>query len=176
MAMSKATTAVVVFVGIAVVATVLRFTLFGSNASDQELIKGALKESIEASKEGRSGSVIDLLSDQFEVNGQQPGTAQISRLVKEYKPEVEVPNDDPVIAGESAEIVSPVKLKLKFPLSRTFEITDVKFLFQKEQSTTLVFFPTKKWRLRAVELPEDAMSQLGDFGAGTGMGLGLGGF
>ena len=174
--MSKATTAVVAFVGIAILATVMRFTLFGNNASDQELIKGALKESIEASKEGRSGSVIELLSDQFEVNGQQPGTAQISRMVKEYKPEVEVSNDDPVIAGETAEIISPVKLKLKFPLSQSFEISDVKFHFQKEQATTLIFFPTKKWRLRSVELPDDAMKQLGNFGAGTGMGLGLGGF
>ena len=174
--MNKGTTAVLVFVAIALVATVLRFTLFGNNASDKELIQGALKESIEASKEGRSGSVIELLSAQFEVNGTQPGRGEISRLVKEYKPQVEVPNDDPVIAGESAEIISPVRLKLQFPLARTFEISDVKFLFQKEQATTFVFFPTKKWRLRSVELPEDAMSQLGDFGGGSGMGLGLGGF
>jgi hypothetical protein len=169
--MSKASTAVALFVAVAVAATVARFTIFGDNLSDKEQIKVALKDSIEAGKEGRAGSVIDLLSKEFEVNGMQPGMNQVSKLVREYKPEVEVLQTEPLVSGDVAEIVSPVKLSLK-GIPTGFEISNVKFVFQKEQGTTLLIFPSKKWRLRSLELPEDIASQLGELGGGGGLGFG----
>lgn len=173
--MSRATTAAFTFAGIAAAAVILRLTLFGDSTSDRDLIQAALKDSIEAGKEGRSGSIVDLLSAEFEVNGYQPGTREISRMVKEYKPDIEVTAPEPIISGDSAEMNSPVKMTLQFPLSKTFQIEDVKFTFEKEHATTLLIFPAKKWRLRKVELPQDVANQLGDLGlGGSGFESGLG--
>lgn len=159
------------FVGIAAVATVLRLTVFAESSSDREQIQVALKESIEAGKEGRAGSIIDLLSAQFEVNGYEPGSGEIARLVKEFKPDVEVLSPEPVISGDLAEMNSPVNLKIQFPVARTFSIEDVKFTFEREHATTLLIFPSKKWRLRSVELPEDVVAQFGDLSVGSSFGL-----
>lgn len=169
--MSRASTIAVAFIGVAVAATVLRLTLFAESASDRDQIQAALNESIEAGKEGRSGSIIDLLSAQFEVNGYQPGSREISRMVKEFKPDVEVLEPEPTISGDTAEMNSPVNLKLTFPVPKSFQIDDVKFKFEREPSTTMLIFPAKKWKLRSVELPADVVSQLGDLNMGSGFGL-----
>lgn len=176
--MSRATGIVFAFVGIAALATILRLTLFADRTPDRILIQQALKESIEAGKEGRPGSVVELLSREFEVNGYKPGASEVSRLVKQYKPEVEVLNQEPSVLGDRADLVSPVRLKLKVAVaSQSFDIKDVKFQFEKEHGTQWLFFPTKEWKLRSVELPEDVMNQLGGlggfggFGGFSGMGL-----
>jgi hypothetical protein len=165
--MSRATTAVLVFVAVAGVATILRFTLFGERASDSQLIREALQESIEAGKEGRPGSVLELLSRQFEVNGYQPNARQISQYVKDLKPDVEIANPEPNIRGDEASIVSDVNLKLRFP-PQSFRIEDVTFQFQREQATQWLIFPASRWRLRSVEVPPDALNQLSGLNPGTG--------
>jgi hypothetical protein len=173
--MNRTTGIVVVLVGIAAVAAVLRFTLFADRIPDRVLIQRALMESIEAGKEGRPGSVIELLSREFEVNGYQPGTGQITRMVKEYKPDVEVLNQEPSVTGDRADLVSPVRLTVRVAVaSQSFDIKDVRFQFEKEQGTQWLFFPTKHWRLRSVELPADAAQQLSGLGGFGGFGGGLG--
>jgi len=169
--MSRPKTVAFAFIAVALAAVVLRLTLFGDSTSDRDQIVSALNESIEAGKEGRSGSIVDLLSAQFEVNGYQPGSREVSRMVKEFKPDVEVMDPEPIISGDSAEMNSPVKLKLTFPVAKSFQIDDVKFTFEREPATTMLIFPAKKWRLRSVQLPADAMAQLGDLSFGSGLGL-----
>lgn len=169
--MSRSKTVAFAFVAVALAAVALRMTLFGDSASDRDQIVSALNESIEAGKEGRSGSIVDLLSAQFEVNGYQPGSREVSRMVKEFKPDVEVLDVEPIISGDSAEVNSPVKLKLSFPVAKSFQIDDVKFTFEREPGTTMLIFPAKKWKLRSVELPADAMAQLGDLGIGSGFSM-----
>lgn len=168
--MNRGKVAVLLFVAVAALATIARLTLF-QDKSDREMIQAALQESIEAGKEGRPGSVVDLLSNQFEVNGYQPGSREVSRVVKQFKPDVEVLNPVPVVDGDTASMKSPVRLSITMPMKQSFDIQDVKFSFEKEPATQWLIFPSKKWRLRSVELPPDVMSQLGQLGIGSPMGL-----
>jgi len=171
--MSRTSGIVLALVGLALVGGVLRLTLFADQTSDRVLIQNALKESIEAGKEGRPGSVLELLSREFEVNGFKPGSSQVSQMVKQYKPDVEVLNQEPSISDDRADLVSPVRLKVQIAMAKqSFDIKDVKFKFEKEQGTQWLFFPKKSWKLRSVELPEDIANQLSGLGGLGGFGSG----
>lgn len=175
--MNKGTTAVFVFIAVAAVATILRLVLFTDGPTDREQIQSALTESLEAGKEGRPGSVIDLLARDFEVNGYTPNSGEISRMIKQYKPEISVLQPEPIITGERAEIVSPVKMSLSMPIKSDFNIENVTFSFVKTHATKWVFFPTKVWKLRRVTMPDDVANQIGgltNFGGFGGLrGFGL---
>src|SRR3712207_3308413 len=68
---------------------------------DQTLIAQALDESIEASKEGRPGGVLDLLSEELKLNEQQVGTKrQIADYIRRFRPEVTVENKKALVTGD----------------------------------------------------------------------------
>lgn len=176
--MNRGTTAVFIFIGVAAVATVARFAIFDEEPPDREKIRIALTESIEAGKEGRPGSALDLLARDFEVNGYAPGSGEISRLIKDFKPDIEVLEPEPQIDGNRAQIVSSVKLTLTKPIKQAFDIQNVRFSFVRQRATKWVFFPTTAWKLRRVTLPDDVAQQIGgitQFGGSGGFG-GLRGF
>ncbi|MFX8820935.1 hypothetical protein ABTM55_19390, partial [Acinetobacter baumannii] len=79
--------------------------------SDENLIREAVTRSIEASREGRPGGVIDYISDRFAVNGDQPGTSAIARFIRESKPEVTIDSYKPLVNGDQALITTPVKVR-----------------------------------------------------------------
>jgi hypothetical protein len=139
-----------IFIGILIV------FVTGGQRSDEELIRLALAESIEASREGRPGGVMDHLSDQFMINEQSPGTrVQIAKFIRDSKPEVEVLDPNPVVHGDTAEIVSPVRIQVNyFAFSADETIPDVRLQFEREEGRRFVFFPARKWRLVHVQVPE----------------------
>ncbi|MEA2553375.1 MAG: hypothetical protein QOJ65_1551 [Fimbriimonadaceae bacterium] len=150
---------------------VLRFTIFAPKPDDQKLIAEALRQSIQASKEGRPGGVLEILSNKFKINQQSPGRFDIAKFVRENKPDVEVSNSHAIVSGDTARIDTPVRVKVSF-LNQNFDqtIDNVTLVFQKEDTYRYVVFPTRQWRLTDVEVPANAVpvnfgeSSYGGFG------------
>jgi tRNA/tmRNA/rRNA uracil-C5-methylase (TrmA/RlmC/RlmD family) len=168
---------ILIAAGILVVLIGIRTIMTLGKPDDKQLVREALAESIAASKEGRPGGVMDKISDKLMVNNQQVASMrQIANWIRDAKPDVEVPKQDPVIVGDEAQITSPVRVKLSLPGGSGFDqtIQDVTLVFAKESATEWLIIPTTKWRLREVKLPENVMDQFSGLGAFGGFG-GLGG-
>lgn len=127
-----------------------------SKPDDQKLIREALQRSIQDSKEGKASGVLQLLSDNFQVNSASSGvdTGQIAQFIRTNKPDLKVDNDTALITGDEARIVSPVTLKIAV-LER--KIPEVTLVFQKEDGRGFLFLPERKWRLTDVRVPETAL-------------------
>lgn len=134
--------------------------LFGG-PSDRELIQIALKDAIQASREGRPGGVLDFISKRFEVNGEQYGTRDISKTIKDMKPDVEIERVEPTISGDAATITSPVRLSVSLP-PVGMNISSVTIHFARENGTKWLIFPTKKWRMVRVEIPDEVVNEVRD--------------
>jgi hypothetical protein len=150
----------IIFLMIGVVAAlvILRFTLFAPSPNDQVLISQALMDSIQASKEGRPGGVLDLLSSKFKINDQEPGRFDIAKFIRERKPDVTVDNDKAVVSGDSAQIQTSVEVKLSF-LNQNFDqrVDNVTLVFQKEAAHKYLVIPTTAWHLTDVEVPNNSI-------------------
>jgi hypothetical protein len=150
---------IVALVAAAGVLLVLKAVLFGP--SDRQLIDDAVKESVQASREGRPGGVVEYLSRSFTLNGDS-GFSQrdIARFIKSGKPEVVIRTPEPVISGDTAEIVSPVHVKFDY-LAYKFDqdIPQVHIKLQKEAGTQFLVIPTKKWRIVSVTAPEVSVGE-----------------
>src|SRR4051812_25538220 len=108
--------------GIVVALILLRVTIFAPQPDDQALIQNALKDSIEASKEGRPGGVLDFLSSKFKINSESPGRFDIAKFIREHKPDITVYNTKAIISGDTARIETPVEVKLSV-LTQNFDQT-----------------------------------------------------
>jgi len=131
-----------------------------SKPDDQKLIQAALKESIEASKEGRPGGVLDLLSDNLKFNSQDltVNKSQIARFIHDNKPDVEVKDQKALVTGDEARIVSPVELTLGPFGHRT--MNEVTLVFNKEAAREFLIVPTHRWRLVDVRVPDTALTDM----------------
>lgn len=143
------------------VAGVLQAVL-ASGPSDERLIREALRESLHASREGRPGGVVELLSDQLEFNNELVANKrQIAQFVRDSRPDVSVSEKSLEVRGENALMVANVTVRLATPLGfgldRTFE--DVQLLFRKEPGTRLLILPDSKWRLYRVVAPNVNVSE-----------------
>ena len=164
---------ILIAAGILVLLVGIRVIMSMGKVDDKQLVREALQESIEASKEGRPGGVMDKISDKLRVNNQQVASMnQIANWIRDSKPDVEVTQQDPVIIGDEAQITSPVRVKLTLPGGAGFDqtIQDVTLIFAKESATEWLVIPTRKWRLKEVKLPDNVMDQF------SGLGGGFGGF
>lgn len=122
---------------------------------DQKLIREALDEAILASKEGRAGGVIELLSRDLKFNDQEVGTnkRQIMDFVQKQKPSVTVQDTNALLTGDEARIVSPVEIDLGL-FGGKRNLKEVSLIFRKEDATTYLIFPARKWRLVEVRVPD----------------------
>ena len=136
---------------------------------DATMIQESLRQSLEASRKGESGSVLDLLSSSIKVNGEEQNDArrQVADFIRKQKPAITVANQTPIVTGDEASITSPVTITASIPLlgDQTFDLKDVVLTFQKETAREYLVIPVKKWRLTGVTAPPDALSSLA-FGAG----------
>lgn len=102
--------------------------------------------------------MLDLLSNSVSVNGTEYSSSrQIASAIRRYKPDVTVVSPQPVVRGDSATITSPVNLSV---LTRSIQVNDVVFQFQREDTTRLLVIPAKAWKLREVTVPETAIEQV----------------
>lgn len=125
--------------------------------SDREQILDELQKSIEASKEGRPGSVIEMISDKLTFNGKDASEniGQVADFIKSHDPEVKVENLDPIVTGDAAQIVSPVDLTVSFlTASRTMHFKEVTLMFHREPAVRFMVFPTTQWKLTDVQMPD----------------------
>lgn len=121
--------------------------------SDQDQIQTALSKSIEASREGRPGGVMDKLSSRFKVNNEIPASfRQIAQFIKDSKPDINVAPANAVVTGDEARMVTSVRFKVKLgeePVEQNFN--PVTLIFRKESARDWVVIPTKKWKLAEVD-------------------------
>lgn len=151
--------AAVIWLGVLIgLAALLGAALFllGRGPSDRELILRALEESVRAGKEGRAGGVLEYLSESFTINRLDPGSrGDISRFVREARPDVTVLRPEPIVRGDTATITSPVRVKLSarfLEFDRTFD--NVIIRFRKETGTRYGILPTRNWKIVSVEAPD----------------------
>jgi hypothetical protein len=142
---------------------VVVFVMFGMGVfgqpSDEQLIQQALDESIRAGKEGRPGSLIEFLANDFEVNGQQFSYAQIADRIRKMKPNIEFADRNPTVNGSSADLKSSVKLSVNLPPVK-IDIEDVDVQFEKRSTTHWLIFPAKQWQITKVTIPESSFEQI----------------
>ena len=150
-------------IGIGVGAALL-IGFLGTGKSDQELIQESLTAAIVAGKEGRPGSVLEHLSNSFEINGQSIiNREQLPRYINDNKPNVEVETTVAQISGDSAFILTPVKLAMSGPIKLGTTIPGVRIEFQKEHTTKFLLIPDRQWRLTKVTVPIESWSQMMGF-------------
>lgn len=177
--MKNSKTLILGIVAAAALLLVLRLTLFAPQPDDQKLIKQALQDSLQASREGRPGGVLDILSTKFKINDQQPGSRwDIAKFIRDNKPEIEVENTNATISGDTARVITPVHVKISF-LNQTWDqsMKDVTLVFQKEEGHKYLVVPTTEWHLTDVMVPNNAIPvNLPEMGGGGGLGGLLGGY
>ena len=130
---------------------------FGASPSDQAQIQKALQDSIQASKEGKPGGVMDLLSSQIKFNQQDAGgnMGSVAQFIKNQRPDVEVTNQQAIVTGDTAQITSPVNLKLDFlGQQRTVHLKNVVLIFKREATTHWLILPSKTWKLAEIDAPD----------------------
>ena len=131
-----------------------------AHPSDDKQIQDELQRSIEASREGRPGGVMDMLSSQLSYNGQDASgnLGQVAQFIKKQRPDITVEKPDPIITGDEAHIVSPVDISVSFlGQQKSFHLKNVTLAFQRESTRKYLFFPSTTWRLTNVraDTPSD---------------------
>lgn len=150
--------------GVVVIALVGLAFFAAKGPSDRELIRQALDESIVASREGRAGSVLDLISRDLRVNEMQIGgnRLDLAKYIRESRPDVTIATPEPTIAGETATIVSDIGIKGEVPFVRTpvqGRLDDVKIILRRETARKWLVIPTRVWRITDVEAEQIDPSQ-----------------
>lgn len=158
--MGKTAKTIGIIAGVILVLFVARIGLsMASRPDDQKLIQNALAEAVKASKEGKPGGVMDLLSKNLKVNDQEVGAngRQIADFVRQQKPNITVLEPQAQITGEEGRIVSPVELEL-FPFGKR-TLNEVTMIFRKEDATEYLVLPVTKWRLTEVRVPDTSVAE-----------------
>ena len=124
--------------------------------SDEDLIRTALEESIQASREGRPSVVLDNISRSLTFNGAPVGSrAEIADFVRRNKPDFEIGPIDPVIDGDVATIVTSIRMNgtvLTYSFDET--VSGVQIRFTRETGVRWLLFPGTKWRISEVTVPD----------------------
>jgi len=131
-----------------------------ARGNDETQIRVALNESIKASKDGKAGGVLDLFSQNLTLNRQEMPVdrRQIAQFIKDYKPDVEIPNQEVQVIGEEARIISPMELSIGPFGTRT--VSEATFVFKRESDRLYGIIPSSKWRLTDVTVDETAIQDL----------------
>lgn len=131
--------------------------------SDQQLIREALNQAIEASREGRPGGVMELLGDKFHVNSDLPTSGQVADFIKSGRPDVSVPETSAFVSGDSARLTAPVRVKFSYlGINLDQTVKDVTLEFTREPAHEWVLVPYHRWKLTGITVPEQfAPSNLG---------------
>lgn len=133
---------------------------------DATMIRETLRQSLEASRNGKPGQVLEALSGSLKVNDEEPGGMRgtIVNYIKNQRPDIEVTNPTPIVTGDEARITSPVRIKVSLPLGageHSVNVKDVVLVFHKETARQYLIFPVKKWRLAEVQAPPMALDTIG---------------
>lgn len=135
---------------------------FINQPDDKTLIMTALKEAQKASKEGKPGGVLDLLSRDLEVNAQEASgfRGEAAKYIRNMKPDVEFQDADPQINGENARLETSAKMKIgMLGISREINIPQVTINLVKEESREWLLIPVKSWKITNIEVSPQAITE-----------------
>jgi hypothetical protein len=147
-------------IGVLLVVIGLTYYLAQPKGSDADQINADLKSAVAASKSGQAGSVLDLLSRAFEVNGAHPAMADVAQAIRRYKPECDVEPGTLSVSGDDATMESQVRVHGAL-LGSGFDTTikQVRLDFRREGTLAWGVVPIRAWRLRSINvdgpLPDD---------------------
>lgn len=131
--------------------------------ADKTLIAEAVAAAVKDSREGKPGSVVDLISKNLVINDQtsQGDPRQVSEFIRKARPDVTIERPDPTITGDEARIVSPVMLEASF-LGQRMErrMGEVTLVLRKEEDRDWLIIPRKTWKLVEVRVPETSIADL----------------
>ncbi len=136
--------------GLIVVAVLGLFaTLALTGPTDEQLIQEALQQSIQASREGKPGGVLEYLSRSLTYNDAPVGDrSEIAQFIRNSKPDVQVLDPKPRIEGDKAAIVSPVTVSMQLgPFQGEQRLDRVRITFTREMGTRWIVVPAPKWRV-----------------------------
>lgn len=146
-----------ILVGLALLALGgLAIFVYANRPSDQEQIQMALDEAVRAARNGEPGPVIDFISGRASLDGESGASrGEIGKYIMRSKPDVEILQKKPLIDGDKATIMSPVKVTARIlTMEQTFELGQVRIDLEKESATQWGIFPTTKWRVVSVQTGE----------------------
>jgi hypothetical protein len=132
--------------GVALVAVLVAVYVFGPK--DDELIYGAIQDSVQASEEGRPYGVLEHLMGSFTYNDTVPNRGQIAMVIRDLKPKVTLMGRDLRIEGNDATFKSPARVVLSGQGS--FELPMVTVSLERHTGTRWMIFPYSKWRISKV--------------------------
>ncbi|MBI5706774.1 MAG: hypothetical protein HZC36_07260 [Armatimonadetes bacterium] len=138
---------IVSVVSVAVLA-IAGLLVFGREPSDEQQIREALRDSIQAGKEGRPGGMLEILSRDFNYDAIPYEQARaVQRYIRDGKPDVTLDNWRPEIDGDLAVIKTAATIKVGIPFNTTFTFPDCTLTFRRERASRFLVFPGTKWRL-----------------------------
>ena len=125
--------------------------------TDEQLIRRAIDQSVQASREGKPNPVLDNLTRTFTWNGQTVGLnrSEVSRYVRLGKPEIDLGHYKPEINGEEARVVTDAHIKIEFQ-SLKFDQTvpGIEIKLKREMGTRWLVFPSARWKIYEVTAPD----------------------
>jgi hypothetical protein len=122
--------------------------------SDEEQIKQALEQSIEASREGQPGGVLDILLRSATFNDLPiDNRREVADTIRRLRPDLTVYNPEPIIDGDEAVIRSDVRVEFGLGPLPDQEVSNVEIYFEQVPSTVYVIFPINEWKVSRVEAP-----------------------
>lgn len=133
----------------------------GTKVDDQKLIAKALDDAVEAGRQGRPGGVLENLSFNISVNGTDYSgqQRQIGDFIKKNNPDVSFENKRAVVTENEATIVTPAVIKLSL-LGNNMQrhVDNVTLIFRKEDDREWLIFPTRRWKLAQMRIPDTAIA------------------
>ena len=145
-------------IGSAIVATGTLVSLFfATTPTDRDLIRQAIEESTEASREGRPGGVLDYLSRSLTFNGMEVRVdrGEIAKYVRLSRPDITFGEFEPVIEGDLATIEADVRIKMDFQSRRLDEtVPGVQVRLARESGLRWLVLPGDRWRITEVVAPD----------------------
>lgn len=151
-------------IGSGVVALAALAVLFIATApSDEELIRQAIAESTEASREGKPSEVLDYLSKSLTFNGQPVFERQeLAKYVRLAKPDIQFGSYDPIIDGDEATVVADARVKFSFQSWNIDQsVPGVEVKLAKETGLRWLILPGARWRITDVKAPDLAQFTTG---------------
>ena len=123
--------------------------------SDEELIRTALAESVQASRDGRPSELLNHMSRSLTLNGiQGVSRSDIAEYVRTIKPDIDLGSFEPVIEGDAATVVTDVRVNgtfFNFTVDQT--VPGVQIKLAKEPGTRWLLLPGARWRITEITVP-----------------------
>ena len=146
---------------IVVVLAALMGILFAKpQLSDSSKLTEAFDQSLADGSKGEPSSALEMVSNQFTLNGSPESRGEIADAIQKYHPKLTVDHRTLSINGSSASITGDGKLQIKLgPVKKEVTIPQIQFDFTKIPDKIWLFIPSSHWVLKSAQVSANSMSQ-----------------